>query len=72
MCEYCGGENQMELDFSVSNEWQGLSDQEKQQRLFDKQKGVLDTFLVRHLITQEQYDLSLHTLMDNMAIHAMT
>ena len=61
----------MELDFSVSNEWQGLSDQEKQQRLFDKQKGVLDTFLVRHLITQEQYDLSLHTLMDNMA-HAMT
>lgn len=60
----------MELDFSVSNEWQGLSDQEKQQRLFDKQKGVLDTFLVRHLITQEQYDLSLHTLMDNMAIHA--
>ena len=59
----------MELDFSVSNEWQGLSDQEKQQRLFDKQKGVLDTFLVRHLITQEQYDLSLHTLMDNMAIH---
>lgn len=64
--------NQLELDFSVSNEWQGLSDQEKQQRLFDKQKGVLDTFLVRHLITQEQYDLSLHTLMDNMAIHAMT
>lgn len=64
--------NQMELDFSVSNEWQGLSDQEKQQRLFDKQKGVLDTFLVRHLITQEQYDLSLHTLMDNIAIHAMT
>ena len=62
----------MELDFSVSNEWQGPSDQEKQQRLFDKQKGVLDTFLVRHLITQEQYDLSLHTLMDNMAIHAMT
>ena len=59
----------MELDFSVSNEWQGLSDQEKQQHLFDKQKGVLDTFLVRHLITQEQYDLSLHTLMDNMAIH---
>lgn len=58
----------MELDFTTSNEWQGLSEQEKQQHLFDKQKGVLDTFLVRHLITQEQYDLSLHTLMDNMAI----
>lgn len=58
----------MELDFTISNEWQGLSEQEKQQHLFDKQKGVLDTFLVRHLISQEQYDLSLHALMDNMAI----
>ena len=61
----------MELDFSVSNEWQGLSDQEKQQQLFDKQKGVLDAFRERHLISQEQYDLSLHTLMDNMTIHAV-
>jgi hypothetical protein len=59
----------MKLDFAIVDEWQDLSDQEKQQRLFDKQKGVLDTFLVRHLITQEQYDLSLHTLMDNMAIN---
>lgn len=59
----------MKLDFAIVDEWQDLSDQEKQQRLFDKQKGVLDTFLMRHLITQEQYDLSLHTLMDNMAIN---
>ena len=50
----------MELDFSISNEWQGLSDQEKQQHLFDKQKGVLDAFLERRLISKEQYDLSLH------------
>ena len=61
----------MKLDFAIVDEWQGLSEQEKQQQLFDKQKGVLDTFLVRHLITQEQYDLSLLTLMDNMAIHAV-
>ena len=61
----------MKLDFAIVDEWQDLSDQEKQQRLFDKQKGVLDTFLVRHLITQEQYDMSLHTLMDNMAIHTV-
>ena len=61
----------MKLDFAIVDEWQGLSEQDKQQQLFDKQKGVLDTFLVRHLITQEQYDLSLHTLMDNMAIHAV-
>lgn len=60
----------MELDFTIVDEWQGLSEQEKQQRLFDKQKGVLDTFRERHLISQEQYDLSLQTLMDNMALHA--
>ena len=61
----------MKLDFAIVDEWQDLSDQEKQQRLFDKQKGVLDTFLVRHLITQEQYDLSLHTLMHNKAKHTV-
>mgnify|MGYP000573358839 CR=1 FL=1 len=59
----------MELDFTIVDEWQGLSDQEKQQRLYSKQKNVQDTFLVRRVISQEQYDLSLHTLMDNMAIH---
>ena len=59
----------MKLDFAIVDEWQGLSDQEKQQRLFDKQKGVLDAFLERRVISKEQYDLSLHTLMDNMAIH---
>ena len=61
--------HQMELDFTIVDEWQGLSDQEKQQRLYSKQKNVLDTFLERWVISQEQYDLSLHTLMDNMAIH---
>ena len=59
----------MELDFTIVDEWQGLSNQEKQQRLYSKQKNVLDTFLERRVISQEQYDLSLHTLMDNMAIH---
>ena len=37
----------MELDFTIVDEWQGLSDQEKQQRLYSKQKNVLDTFLER-------------------------
>ena len=60
----------MELDFTISNEWQGLYNQEKQQHLFDKQRGVLDAFRERHLISQEQYYLSLQTLMDNMALHA--
>ena len=35
----------MELDFTAVNEWQGLSDQEKQQRLYSKQKMSWTPFL---------------------------
>ena len=59
----------MDLDFTVTDEWQSLSKQEQQQHLFLKQKGILDTFLARRVISQEQYDLSLHTLVDHMAIN---
>ena len=59
----------MDLDFTVTDEWQGLSKQEQQQHLFLKQKGILDTFLARRVISQEQYDISLHALVDHMAIN---
>ena len=59
----------MGLDFTVTDEWQGLSKQEQQQHLFLKQKGILDTFLARRVISQEQYDLSLRTLVDHMVIN---
>ena len=58
----------MDLDFTVTDEWQGLSKQEQQQHLFLKQKGILDTFLARRVISQEQYDLSLRTLVEHMVI----
>ena len=45
----------MELNLTaMPNEWQGLSKQEQQQHLFDKQKNVLDAFLARRVISQEQ------------------
>ena len=59
----------MDLDFTVTDEWQGLSKQEQQQHLFLKQKGILDTFLARRVISQEQYDLSLQTLVEHMTIN---
>ncbi len=58
----------MDLDFTITDEWVGLSKQE-QQHLFLKQKGILDTFLARRVISQEQYDISLHTLVDHMTIN---
>lgn len=50
------------------NGWAFLT-QEQQQHLFLKQKGILDTFLARRVISQEQYDISLHTLVDHMTIN---
>lgn len=35
----------MELDFSISNEWQGLSDQEKQQHLLISKRVYWMLFL---------------------------
>lgn len=61
----------MDLDFTITDEWVGLSKQEQQQHLFLKQKGILDTFLARRVISQELYDFSLHTLVDHMAIKAI-
>lgn len=62
----------MELNLTtISNEWQGLNKQEQQQHLFDKQKNVLDAFLERRVISQEQYDISLRTLTDHMGVNAV-
>lgn len=62
----------MKLDLTaVSNEWQGLSKQEQQQHLFDKQKNMLDIFLERRAISQEQYDISLRILKDHMGANAV-
>lgn len=62
----------MELNLTaMPNEWQGLSKQEQQQHLFDKQKSVLDAFLERRVISQEQYDISLRTLTGHMGVNAM-
>lgn len=61
----------MNLDLTtLPDDWNGLSKAEQRQHLFDKQKDVLDTFLERHVISQEQYDISLRTLMENMDIRA--
>lgn len=60
----------MDLDFYGNQmNGRGLSKQEQQQHLFLKQKGILDTFLARRVISQEQYDLSLRTLVDHMVIN---
>mgnify|MGYP006331943519 CR=1 FL=1 len=48
-----------------SVDWALLSPEEKKKLLFLKQKNLLDTFLEKHAISQEQYDKSLELGFDD-------
>lgn len=54
-----------------SNEidWQSLSPDEKKKQLFIRQKELLDMFLERNAISQQQHDKSLRDLTDKMEIN---
>ena len=49
-------------------EWSRLSPEEKKAALFNKQKRLLDMFLSRNAISQQQYDKSLGDLRTKMGI----
>lgn len=51
-----------------SNEidWQSLSPDEKKKQLFIRQKELLDMFLERNAISQQQHDKSLGDLKEKM------
>lgn len=49
-------------------EWEKLSYDEKNRQLFLQQKELLDTFLARHAISQQQYDKSLGDLTAKMKL----
>ena len=45
-----------------------MTPEEKKNALFHSQKELLDTFLEKHAITQEQYNKSLEDLKEKMGI----
>lgn len=49
-------------------EWEKLTPEQKKKQLYLKQKELLDTFLEHHAISQEQYDKSLHDMIEKMKI----
>ena len=51
--------------------WENFSPDEKKKELFLRQNHTLDLFLVRHAITQSQYDKSLGDLRDKMGMHGV-
>lgn len=48
--------------------WDSLSYEEKNRVLFERQKKMLEEFLERGAISQQQYDKSLHDLKEKMKI----
>ena len=48
--------------------WETLSYEEKNRRLFENQKEILDLFFARKAITKAQYDKSLGDLIAKMGI----
>ena len=46
--------------------WDSLSYEEKNKLLFERQKQMLEEFLERNAISKEQYEKSLHDLMEKM------
>ena len=48
--------------------WSRLTYEEKNRELYDRQKKLLDLFLEKHAISQQQHDKSLHDLTEKMNI----
>lgn len=46
--------------------WDSLSYEEKNKLLYERQKKMLEEFLERGAISQQQYDKSLHDLTEKM------
>ena len=52
----------LEEAFAEGRKWNDLTYEEKNQKLYQDQKKVLDMFLVRNAITKEDYAKSMHDL----------
>ncbi len=56
------------LKKAEDHRFNALTAEEKKQYLFDEQKNTLDMFLEHGAISQEQYEKSLHDLMEKMKL----
>ena len=57
----------MSMDIDIEDkEWVALSHEQKNHQLYLRQKALLDQFLEKGAISQEQHDKSLHDLTEKM------
>ena len=60
--------NSLSLKMSPKSDWQGMSHDEQQRALFNKQKDLLDAFLSRGAIDRRQYEKSLTCMAEKMGM----
>jgi len=56
------------MEYTITEEYKGLSHEEQTRLLFEKQKDILDKFLERGAITRAQYDKSFGDLKEKMGV----
>ena len=57
-----------DLKLTPTTDWQGMSHDEQQRALFNKQKDLLDEFLSHGAIDRRQYEKSLTCMAEKMGI----
>ena len=58
----------LSLKLSPTTDWQGMSHDEQQRALFNKQKDLLDEFLSHGAIDRHQYEKSLTCMAEKMGM----
>ena len=61
-------EAELQEQIARQHRWEAMTSEQKKKQLFLNQKELLDKFLVRHAISQTQYDKSLGDLMEKMGV----
>ena len=61
-------EAELQEQISRQRRWEAITPEQKKKQLFLNQKELLDKFLVRHAISQAQYDKSLGDLIKKMGV----
>ena len=60
--------NSLDLKVSSSTDWCSMSPDEQPRALFNKQKDLLDAFLLRGAIDRRQYEKSLTCMAEKMGM----
>lgn len=61
-------EAELQEQISRQRRWEAMTPEQKKKQLFLNQKELLDKFLIRHAISQAQYDKSLGDMIKKMGV----